>query len=132
MPGLQGDTHPVTGVFVPSLGTLIAGDVVFSGTHVWTADSTPESRARWQAQLTELEALPGLERVVPGHQAAGADQTTAALGYTREYVAAFDEVATGAESSAPIIEAMQSRYPDAIGGFFLNYGAQVVTGEAER
>ncbi|MCH9683155.1 MAG: MBL fold metallo-hydrolase [Deltaproteobacteria bacterium] len=129
--GLQGDTEPVTGVLIPDNQTVVLSDVLFSGVHVWTADSTHDSRVAWMEQLTELEQLPDVTRFIPGHQQPDAAQSQAALDYTRTYLGRFDEVATGAAASGPIIEAMTAAYPDAGGAFFLQLGSKVASGEMQ-
>lgn len=128
--GLQGDTHPITGVKVPGVNALIAGDVVFSNTHVWTADSSHDSRERWIAQLEELEAM-GFDRIVPGHQAVGAPQTAAALKQTAGYLERFGREVAKAKKSGPLIAAMKASYPELKAELFLQLGSQVQTGELE-
>lgn len=64
-------------LFEPASRTIAGGVLVFSGLHVWTADSpTVESRTRWVSALNQLEELsPTL--VIAGHRAAGsADDVT--------------------------------------------------------
>ncbi len=125
MDGLQGDSHPVSGVYVPATGTLVASDVAFSGVHAWTADSNAQSRAAWSTQLDELTALDGLQRVVPGHQAQDADQSPAVLGATKAYVERFDAEVDKAADAGALIEAMSTAYPELAGGLFLQIGASV-------
>ncbi|MEM6994858.1 MAG: MBL fold metallo-hydrolase [Myxococcota bacterium] len=127
--GLQGDTDPVTGVVLADAGTAVLSDVVFSGVHAWTADSTHESRIAWMSELDRLEGLEGVERFVPGHQTAQAKQDSSALRYTHEYIAAFDASAQPGTASGDIIAAMQRSYPDVGGAFFLQLGAKVAAGE---
>lgn len=128
---LQGDTHPVTGIVLPDGKTAVLSDVLFSGVHVWTADSTHESREAWAAQLARLAALEGVERFIPGHQKPEAPQSQAALDYTRAYIDAFDQAAQSADASGPLIETMTKAYPDAGGKLFLQLGAKVATGEMQ-
>ena len=131
LPGLQGDTHGVTGVKIPDANTVVLGDVLFSGVHAWTADSNAESRAAWARQLDALEDLDGVTRFIPGHQTPDADQTAEALRSTKAYLATFDSAVTDNEGSDAIIAAMSSAYPDLAGGFFLQLGAKVAAGEME-
>lgn len=86
----QGDCAASTVVHVPSARTVIGGDVVFNGTHLWTADTTPEQRADW---LASLETVRGLEpdRVVAGHRAPGQDDDAArVIAFTGDYLREFD------------------------------------------
>src|SRR3954469_10329767 len=78
-------------LWVPSLRAVVGGVLVFSGVHVWTADTqTPEQRAAWIANLDAI-AKRGPELVVPGHLAEGAAYDASALHYTREYLLAFEQ-----------------------------------------
>src|ERR1041384_4188675 len=88
-------------LWVPSLRALFGGVLVFSGVHVWTADTaTPERRQTWLHNLDALTAL-GPSIVVPGHLAAGAALDASAIAYTRQYLLAFeDELATARDSAA--------------------------------
>lgn len=131
LPGLQGDTHGVTGVKIPDADTVVLGDVLFSGVHVWTADSSAESRAAWARQLDALAELDGVTRFIPGHQTPEADQTAEALRSTKAYLATFDAAVSDNDGSEAIIAAVSSAYPDLAGGFFLQLGAKVAAGEME-
>lgn len=131
LPGLQGDTHGVTGVKIPDADTVVLGDVLFSGVHAWTADSSAESRAAWARQLDALAELDGVTRFIPGHQTPEADQTAEALRSTKAYLATFDAVVSDSQGSEAIIAEMSSAYPDLAGGFFLQLGAKVAAGEME-
>ena len=53
---------------VPSIGLIVAGDVVYNQCHIYVGDTTPESRKNWIAALDRLAALnPAM--VVAGHEA---------------------------------------------------------------
>lgn len=103
--------------------------MVFSGVHVWTADtSSAEERSAW---ISELEAMLGRRPavVVPGHMTPIAPTGPEAIVYTREYLRAFEEELTKAADSAELIAAMTRRYPDAGMSVALQIGAKVATGE---
>jgi len=121
--GLQGDTEPVTGLWLEDQGTLIVSDVGFSGVHAWTADGDAAARTAWRAQLDTLVAKPGLKTVVPGHQLVGSDRSPALLTATSNYLAAYDEVASRATDAPALIQGMQVRYPKLGGQLFLQIGA---------
>ncbi len=75
-----------------SLEAVIAGDTVFSGTHVWTASTDTAERAHWLGTLGRIEALkPNI--VVAGHIRPGTPLTLAAITHTRGYLEAIDAVA---------------------------------------
>jgi glyoxylase-like metal-dependent hydrolase (beta-lactamase superfamily II) len=116
-------------VWVPSLGAILGGVLVFSGLHVWTADTqSPAERAAWVANLTAMAARnPGV--VVPGHMAPGAMMDAGALHFTRDYLLAFEEELAKAGDGAALIAAMRARYPAAGLGIALEIGAKVAKGE---
>ncbi|QPI52401.1 MBL fold metallo-hydrolase [Massilia antarctica] len=116
-------------LWVPSLEAIFGGVLVFSGVHVWTADTaTPELRAAWVKNLDAMAARqPRI--VVPGHGTVDAPADASAIAYTRGYLLAFEEEAAKAADSAALIAAMKLRYPDAGMEVALTTGAKVVLGE---
>ena len=116
-------------VWVPSLRAIAGNVAVFSGLHVWTADTQqPAERQAWLAQLDEMAALkPAV--VVPGHMAAGSKLDSTAIDYTRHYLQRFDSEAGKAGNAAGLIAAMQRAYPQAGMGLALDIGAKVNKGE---
>jgi len=124
-PGLKNVRY----LWVPSLQAVFGGVLVFSGLHVWTADTpTTASRAAW---IRSLEAIAARKPavVVPGHLAAAGALDVSAVNYTREYLLAFEEEQAKAADSAALIAAMTRRYPDAGLAAALQIGAKVVKGE---
>ncbi|MCP5236555.1 MAG: MBL fold metallo-hydrolase [Zoogloeaceae bacterium] len=127
--GLQGPLAHRPYVWIPSSKAVVGNIAVFSGLHVWTAD-TPGAALRqaWLAQLDEIAALHPTT-VVPGHMAAGAATDLSAVGFTRDYLLLFDAEAGQAKDSGTLIAAMQRAYPEAGLGIALDIGAKVATGE---
>jgi glyoxylase-like metal-dependent hydrolase (beta-lactamase superfamily II) len=116
-------------IWVPSLNAIFGGVLLFSGVHVWTAD-TPgaQARAAWVKALDAMAARkPAV--VVPGHMAPGAATDATAIRYTRDYLVAFEEELAKAADSAALIAAMTKRYPSAGMGVALQIGAKVTKGE---
>ena len=111
------------------LSAIFGGVLVFSGVHVWTADTaTAQARAAWVATLNSiLSRSPSV--VVPGHMTPTAPTGTEAVVYTRDYLLVFEEELAKATNSADLIAAMTARYPDAGMGVALQVGAKVATGE---
>ncbi|WP_238156023.1 MULTISPECIES: MBL fold metallo-hydrolase [Xanthomonas] len=112
-----------------SLDAIFGGVLVFSGVHVWTADTpSAEGRKAWIKTLDAMAARkPAL--VIPGHMAPGAATEVSAIHYTRDYLLAFGEELGKASNSAALIEAMTKRYPGAGMGTALQIGAKVAKGE---
>lgn len=123
---LQGDSEHQSAVWIPCIRTLIACDTVFSGAHVWMADAkTPELRKDWLDVLDRLEALKP-EVVIPGHAPDASHFSPDAIGYTRDYIKEFEQVARDARDSAEIIATMMQRHPGLSTFICLNYSAKII------
>jgi glyoxylase-like metal-dependent hydrolase (beta-lactamase superfamily II) len=116
-------------VWVPSLQAVFGGVMVFSGVHVWIADTpTKEQRAAWIANLDRIAARkPAI--VVPGHMTPDARTDLSSVDHTRAYLAAFEEELARAKDSAVLIAAMQARFPNLGMGVALDIGSKVAKGE---
>ncbi len=116
-------------LWVPSLNAIFGGILVFSGVHVWTADTqTVESRQAWINTLESMAARkPSV--VVPGHLSEADSVDASSITYTRDYLLAFEEERIKAKSSAELITAMSTRYPAASMEVALQIGAKVALGE---
>ena len=118
-------------LWVPALNAVFGGVLVFSGVHVWTADTQgAPARAAWIKALDAMAARkPAV--VVPGHMATGSTMDASAIRYTRDYLVAFETELAKASDSAALIAAMTQRYPDAGMGVALQIGAKVAKGEMQ-
>ncbi|WP_051740554.1 MBL fold metallo-hydrolase [Kitasatospora sp. MBT66] len=107
----QGDCDGSTVVHVPSIRTVIAGDFVYNGTHVWTADTTPERRTEWVRNLGRIAEL-GVERVIAGHRAPDqGDDAARVLAFTGEYLQDFDRLlAEHPDDTEALVAAVNERY----------------------
>lgn len=116
-------------LWAPSLSAIFGGVLVFSGVHVWTADTaTAKARAAWVEELDAMLARkPAV--VIPGHMTPAAQTGAASLTYTRDYLLAFEVELPKAADSAALIAAMTARYPEAGMGVALQIGAKVAKGE---
>lgn len=116
-------------LWVPSLQAIFGGVMIFSGVHVWIADTaTPELRAAWVKNLDAMAARKP-RVVVAGHATVDAPVDASAITYTRDYLLAFEEECARAADSTTLIAAMKKRYPDAGMDVALDIGAKVVLGE---
>lgn len=116
-------------LWVPQFQAVFGGVLIFSGVHVWTADTqTKELRAAWIANLEKIVGLmPAV--VVPGHTIADAATDLSAVQNTIAYLSAFEEELNIASDSSALIAAMKARYPGLDMEVALNIGAKVATGE---
>lgn len=137
---LEGQALEITGpeparsfVWMPSIKAVVGGIPVLANVHVWVADTqTPASRQEWRKTLDAITALQPTT-VVPGHYLPGADgkapRDLAAVQFTRDYLAAFEEEAAKAADSAALIAAMKRRYPGLGEEASLELSAKVIKGD---
>jgi len=124
--GLTGDVRaPASGaLWIPSIRTVLTGDLVFEGIHPWLGDADTASRTAWKASLRRLAGLDP-KAVVPGHKR---DVTTpdspalidSMIGYLNEYDAAMEAAAKPED----VVEAMVAKYPDLALPGLMAYGAK--------
>jgi glyoxylase-like metal-dependent hydrolase (beta-lactamase superfamily II) len=114
IPDLYGDViEPVNSIlWIPSLRTVLAGDVVFNGVHAWLGSSDPSSRRAWRSSIQRIAALQPLA-VVAGHKkdASSAD-SPAVLRQMDRYLADFDSLRLASVGSRELRDAMVAKYPD--------------------
>jgi glyoxylase-like metal-dependent hydrolase (beta-lactamase superfamily II) len=105
------DSPDSTSLYVPSIGLIVAGDVVYNRCRMYVGDSTPESRKNWIADLDRLAALnPTI--VVAGHKKSGAPDSPSAIQETKRYLEDFDRVQITATSDQDLFDQMTALYPD--------------------
>ncbi|MFD9130274.1 MBL fold metallo-hydrolase [Kitasatospora sp. NPDC059571] len=107
----QGDCEDSTIVHIPAIRTVLAGDFVYNGTHVWTADTDAYRRIDWAHNLARIADL-GVDRVIAGHRAPGADDDALrVLAFTGEYLQDFDRaLAAHPHDAEGLAAAMNERY----------------------
>ncbi|TCS48363.1 secreted protein [Primorskyibacter sedentarius] len=116
-------------LWVEDLQAVLGGVMVFSGTHVWTADTpTKEQRAAWIANLDAIIAR-NPQVVVPGHMTLDAPMGLEAVEFTKGYLLVLEEELDKADGSEDLIAAMTARFPELGMEVALNVGAKVLTGE---
>jgi glyoxylase-like metal-dependent hydrolase (beta-lactamase superfamily II) len=121
----QGDIADSTAVHVPAARTVLAGDLAYNGTHVRTAETTPEQRRSWLENLERLREL-GAERVVAGHRAPGrGDDAEQVLDFTAAYLRDFDErLAEYPADPEALVAAMNATYGQLTEPVILQLGAR--------
>ena len=104
------DSPDTTSLYVPSIGLVVAGDVVYNQCHMYVGDTTPESRKNWVAALDRLAAL-GPTTVVAGHKKPGAADSPSAIADTKRYLLNFDRLQQTAASDEELFNQMTALYP---------------------
>src|SRR6202795_4993334 len=110
---VQGDTDENTMLWIPGQRILIAGDVLFNGMHVYTAETDSKARGEWLNSLQKIRELkPSV--VIPGHSKVGATlDASTAVDFTENYLLAFEEELKKAKDPDSLINTMKERFPSA-------------------
>jgi glyoxylase-like metal-dependent hydrolase (beta-lactamase superfamily II)/predicted enzyme related to lactoylglutathione lyase len=99
------DSPDTTSIYVPSLGLIVAGDVVYNQCRIYVGDTTPESRKNWIAALDRLAAL-NPTMVVAGHKKPGAPDSPSTIQETKRYLQDFDQLQKTANSERELFDQM--------------------------
>jgi glyoxylase-like metal-dependent hydrolase (beta-lactamase superfamily II) len=105
------DTAGTTSLHVPSIGLVVAGDVVYHGIHPYLAETTPQTRLQWIDALDKLEALDPYV-VVAGHKIPDYDDDPHSIAATRRYLRDFIRIDRETETPRALFDRMMERYPN--------------------
>lgn len=112
IPRVMGDMRYNTMVWIPSIRTLYASDVLFNEAHPFTCELTPEERLEWIAAIDKIETMDA-EVIIPGHQKPGMPFDKSSLAFTRAYLGATEEELARTDSVGEFYYAMAERFPEA-------------------
>jgi glyoxylase-like metal-dependent hydrolase (beta-lactamase superfamily II) len=109
----QGDIPDSTVVHIPSIDTVVAGDVVYNKIHLMLALCTDELMGRWIESLDAIERL-GPRTVIAGHRQLDADDSDIAtvIDGTRSYIRDFRAAVKASTSAKELVATLAERYPD--------------------
>ena len=126
---LEGEEFPITGgvqgadgpgnsfVWIPSLKTVVTGDIVFD--HVYFGVPRPEPRANWQKTIDQIAALkPAV--VVPGHEGPGATRDMRSVEWMKKYMADWDANVPQSKNASEMRANVLKQYPGLGMEFTLN------------
>jgi glyoxylase-like metal-dependent hydrolase (beta-lactamase superfamily II) len=104
------DSADTTSLHVPSIGLIVAGDVVYNECHMYVGDTTPDSRKNWIEALDRLAAL-NATTVIAGHKKPGAPDSPSAIHDTKRYLQDYDRLQKSATSDKELFDQMTELYP---------------------
>lgn len=110
MDHVMGDLKWNSAVWIPSIKTLYASDILFNEAHPFTCEVTAEQRDQWYDAIVDFDKL-GAEVVIPGHQKPGCLFDGSALEYTKNYLKATKEELAGTNDAASFFYNMIKRFP---------------------
>ena len=105
------DTAASTSLHVPSMGLIVAGDVVYNGIHPYLGETDKQSRQEWISSLDKLDALKA-RAVIAGHKLPDNDDDPRNIGETGQYLRDFDRLEAATTSARHLYDAMLELYPD--------------------
>jgi glyoxylase-like metal-dependent hydrolase (beta-lactamase superfamily II) len=107
------DMDHTTGLYVPSLGLVVAGDAAYNDVHLFLAESNAHTRREWLAALDTIEALhPRV--VIAGHKRLGVDDDPRIINETRQYIRDFDRLVATTATAHELYDQMLSLYPERV------------------
>jgi len=133
IPDLTGDVIIPTNSFlwIPSIRTALAGDIVFNHVHPWLGSSDESSRLAWRAALKRIADLHPAA-VVAGHKKdVNAPDSPEALTAMDNYLKDFDALRKSSTSAEELRNAMLQKYPDYAVRGLLGYAAQMAFRKAQ-
>ena len=107
------DTAHSTCLHVPSIGLIVAGDVVYNGIHPFLGETDTQSRLEWISTLDKLEAL-NPKAVIAGHKAPENDDDPRIIAETRQYLRDFNRLNAATTTARELYDAMLEIYPDRV------------------
>ena len=119
----QGDIEHSSIVYAPSIGAVVAGDVVYNQVHMMTAETDAVSRGAWLASLDAIAALDPTT-VVSGHKRFGAPDTPDTIQQSRQYIQDFTRIVEEQEKVDDIFAAMMRLHGDRDNPWVLWYCAE--------
>lgn len=121
--GLQGDAAGNSYVWIPSLSTVVVGDIVYDQVFPWTAETSPDARVAWSGTLDKIAAL-GAKTVVPGHQKPERKQDPSNVQFTQGYLKAYDAALASSKTPEELQAKVKAQYPDAALDVILKLGSE--------
>ncbi|EPY7113976.1 MBL fold metallo-hydrolase [Klebsiella variicola] len=123
---MSGDCIDITPLWIPSLKTLIASDIVFENAHVWIADMRNEERmANWMHALDILEDLEPVV-VIPGHAPINPTLSPSSISFTRQYIRDFRKQLNRSGNSDELVAQMERIYPNMPARICLEFSAKIL------
>ncbi|WP_316775775.1 MBL fold metallo-hydrolase [Streptomyces sasae] len=95
----------------PSIGAVVAGDLVYNQVHMMTAYTDATAREAWIAHLDTVAAL-NPRTVVSGHKRVGEPDSPDTIEQSKEYLRDFSRVAAEQDTAEGIVTEMLKFHGD--------------------
>lgn len=108
---------------IPSARAVVAGDVVYNGVHMMTAETDAAGRRAWLENLDVVASLdPAI--VVAGHKKVGTTDGPENIAASQAYLRDFSRIVDEQETVEDIVAAMQLRHGERDNARVLRHGAR--------
>jgi glyoxylase-like metal-dependent hydrolase (beta-lactamase superfamily II) len=104
------DTDDTTVLHVPSIGLVVAGDVIYNNVHQYLREAAGDGIIRWLDAIDTVAALQPAA-VIAGHKDRSRDDSPENINLTRDYLLDAQRLLGDASSPTEFFEAMMARYP---------------------
>jgi glyoxylase-like metal-dependent hydrolase (beta-lactamase superfamily II) len=104
------DTDHTTVLHVPSIGLVVAGDVVYNRVHLYLSESDAGGRRQWLEAIEKVAALRPTA-VVAGHKRPGVPDDPLIIEETAQYIRDFDRLAEQATDARQLWDRMRELHP---------------------
>jgi len=128
IPNLTGDIAPSTAYFIPTIETMVAGDIIYNHVHPWTLDTDNQEREHWIASLQKLKSYKA-KVVIGGHKDITQPDSPASIDFMIDYLIKFNEAIDTFATADEVIAHMQEQFPKATRLGMLRIGAKKNKGE---
>ena len=105
--GVMGDGPNNSYVWIPSLRAVIAGDIVFSGSH-FTPPKMPQDWLKTLDQISDLKPV----TVIPGHQSVNARHDVYTIDLMRKYIHDYNDALETSKTAAEFRSKITGKYPN--------------------
>jgi glyoxylase-like metal-dependent hydrolase (beta-lactamase superfamily II) len=122
------DTDDTTVLHVPSIGLVVAGDVVYNGVHQYLLEGGHDGLRQWLTAIDKVAAL-APRAVVAGHKNRELPDDPAILDETRRYLNDVIRILDTHPTARDLYEQMLELHPDRLNRGPLWYGALGLLGE---
>jgi glyoxylase-like metal-dependent hydrolase (beta-lactamase superfamily II) len=91
-------------LYIPSLKTVITGDLAYNGVHLWLAENRPDG---WLTNLKTIKKLGKIDHVLPGH---GAPGNSKILVDDESYIREFLKITAAAKTKEEAGEKLKKKF----------------------
>ena len=128
---VQGDCENNSFVWIPSIKTVICGDIVYSGVYPWTLETTANQRKAWIETIDKIKTF-NPEVVVAGHKNPVLKNDPSSLDFSKNYLQYYDEALSSSKNSEEFQSKIKTRFPNLILDIILKLAADASFPEKKK